>query len=132
MLLVALYLMRSLMLKNLFLVENEDEVRITEDDIQKREISVHHIQYIALHKLVTMRLLALSYLHRRVLEIKTYSRNTFTKIPNASTKYIRSLPYTLFINAFRLYHNMYRPIPSFHAQFTIIKQHSQAHALSLL
>jgi hypothetical protein len=126
--------------EDLFLVENEEEVRITEDDIRKQEISVHldyyhktstpskpalgrfHIRYIVSHKPVTMRPLALSHPHRGELEIKTYGRDTFTKNLNASTKSVRSLPYTLFIDAFGLYRNMYRPIPGFYAQFAFMNQ----------
>ena len=126
--------------EELFLVEDEEEVRILESALKKREKNVHmdyyhgtstpslptlgrfHVRYLVSHRLSRMRPLALSHPHRGELEINTYGRRKIIDNLNGLNKTVVCLPYTLFIDTFGLYRNMYRPIPGFYAQFAFMNQ----------
>ena len=126
--------------EELFLVEDEEEVRILESALKRREKNVHldyyhrtstpsmptlgrfYIRYLVSHRPCRMRPLALSHPHRGELEINTYGRRKIIDNLNGLDKTVVCLPYTLFIDAFGLYRNMHRPIPGFYAQFAFMNQ----------
>jgi hypothetical protein len=85
------------------------------------------VRHVLNFKTDTVRVLALSHPIRAELEIVEFRRNghdraSIIKELDGSTKVVRSLPYTLFIDAFGLYRNMYRPIPGFYAQFAFMNE----------
>ena len=127
-------------IEELFLVEGEDNMRITEDKLVRVEHKVHldyfHktatpsetppcrfcVRYIISHNPVDIRPLALSNPLRGELEIQKHSRARILCLKASTSRNVRSLPYTLFIDAFGLYRNMHRPIPGFYAQFAFMNE----------
>ena len=127
-------------MEELFLVEGEDNIRITEDKIVRVEHKVHldyyHktttpieippcrfcVRYVVSQNPLGIRPLALSNPLRGELEIKKHSRAKILCLKAGTSRNVRSLPYTLFIDSFGLYRNMYRPIPGFYAQFAFMNE----------
>ncbi|KAF1935146.1 hypothetical protein EJ02DRAFT_362163, partial [Clathrospora elynae] len=70
----------------------------------------------------TLRPVALSHPLRGELEIQQYHRANILGNLYGGSKVVRSLPYTLFIDTFGLYRNMYRPISGFYAQFAFFNE----------
>ena len=131
--------------EELFLVEDADPLYVTEDELIRHDNNVHIdynfstsipstpsskrfcVRYIFNIKSNTLRPVALSHPLRGELEIIEfdkigYNRTTMIRHLDSATKTIVSFPYTLFIDSFGLYRNMYRPIPGFYAQFAFLNE----------
>jgi hypothetical protein len=131
--------------EELFLVEDADPLYITEDKLIRHDENIHidynfststpstptskkyRVRFIFNIGSNTLRPVALSHPLRGELEIIEfqkigYNRNTMIHHLDSATKTIKSFPYTLFIDSFGLYRNMYRPIPGFYAQFAFLNE----------
>jgi len=131
--------------EELFLVEDADPLYITEDKLIRHDENIHidynfststpstptskkfRIRFIFNVRSNNLRPVALSHPLRGELEIIEfqnigYDRTTMIRHLDSATKTVKSFPYTLFIDSFGLYRNMYRPIPGFYAQFAFLNE----------
>jgi hypothetical protein len=129
--------------EEIFLVENAQLTDVVESQLIKREPRVfldyswattgnqfpsasvmkYYVrQIISLGATPRIRKLALSHPHPGELEIKTYGRTALLSKLARSKHLVYSFPYTMFIDGFGVYRNMYRSIISMYVQFAFLNE----------